>query len=536
MMDMKRSWILAGAALVAAFAGLSPASAQPSEFRAMWVSRFEYPHPDPQIGPAIIDGLMAELADANFNAVFFQVRGQGDVLYPSPEEVWSPLIGGADPGYDPLAVAIASAHAHGLEFHAYINTHTCWQSDPAEAHTLPDDPNHLFWDHCNADDAEHRDWLHHSNPLYPVQFSESNYVWLAPGVPECQAYTRRQIMYVVENYDVDGVHFDRIRTPWSNQPSYDPISLARHADGRTNPDGLDFGPWTRDQITRQVRDIYGAIMSIKPHVKVSAAVFPNSTTAPESQHQDAPTWARDGALDIIVPMMYGRGGEGSGWDSQLTDWLNASSGRHVVAGQITSVGSSWLTSQVLLSRVRGAAGNSVFSWSSFNYWSDYGLVYGAPAATPALPWKDDPTHAIIVGRVRAPGGAAVVDAQILRTYGPYVALSGADGFYTFLKVPPGIYTLTASHPDYESGTRNVQVEAGDIVEADLTFGVTAIAGDANGDGAVDLDELIWMDACLTGPGANYSPGHVCKFNDGDNDGDVDLADLAEVQRHIAMGE
>lgn len=447
---------------------VSAAPAQTPECRAMWATRFEWPDVDEATCKNTIDTIMQDLADAHFNAVFFQVRGQGDVLYPSPYEVWSPLIGGADPGWDPLAYAVGAAHARGLAFHAYINTHTCWQSVPAPAHAPPADPDHLYYAHCNAADPAHRDWLHHNVPDSPVQYSESHYVWLAPGVPAYQAYIRQQILYVVENYDVDGVHFDRIRTPWSDQPSYDPISVARFANPQSNPDGLDFTAWTADQITRNVRDIYAALMAVRPEVQVSAAVYSNPATAPTAQHQDALAWAQTGGLDILVPMMYFAGGAGSTWDSRLQAWLAGSGGRHVVAGHKTSQGLSSLLEQIELTRLRGAQGNSVFSWGSFGYWDDYvAAAYPTPVAPPALPWKDSPTTGIIQGFVSDPSGA-VVDVQITRSGSSYSALSTGDGFYSLLLVPPGACTLTASHPGYAAVVvPDVTVAAGEVVRQDI---------------------------------------------------------------------
>lgn len=454
-------------ALALALTGVATAA----EFRALWVSRFEWPVADPVAGRAKIDQIFDDMAAANFNAVFWQIRGQADVLYPSPEEVWSPLIGGSDPGWDPLAYAISAAHARGIEFHAYINIHTCWQSVPASAHTLPPDPNHIFYQHCNAADPAHRDWLHYDAASSPSQFNESDYVWFAPGVPAYQAYIRRQVLYVVQNYDVDGVHYDRIRTPASNEPSQDPIGLARWSDPQSNPANLSLQAWNADQITRTVRDIYAAISAVKPQIKVSAAVFPNPGSAPTAQNQEALRWAQTGGLDIIVPMMYFTGGAGTTWDNYLQQWLAGAAGRHVVAGQITTEGQTALLDQVTLSRTRGAQGNSVFSWSSFTFWSSYlAGPYAAPTTVPALAWKDNPTTAIIYGYVTDPGGAGVVDAHLTRSGSSYVGLSSGDGFYSLLLVPPGTYTLAASHPAYSAANAQVTVAAGDIVRQDLTLG------------------------------------------------------------------
>ena len=207
-------------------------------------------------------------------------------------------------------------------------------------------------------------------------------------------------------------------------------------------------------------------------MKVSGAVYSNPATAPTNQHQDALGWVNAGALDIAVPMMYFSGGAGTTWDTRLQTWIAGVGERHVVAGHSTSQGVASLLEQIDLSRTRGAQGNSVFSWSSFSYWSDYTAgPYAGAAGVPAMPWKTSPTTAVVYGYVSDSGGLPVVDAQVTRTGSTYTALSSGDGFYAFLLVPDGTYTLTASHPGYSPGSGPVvSVVAGDVVRRDITLG------------------------------------------------------------------
>ena len=70
--------------------------------------------------------LLDTLAALNANAVIIQVRPAADALYPSTLEPWSEVLTGTqgvppEPLWDPLAFAIESAHARGLELHAWIN-------------------------------------------------------------------------------------------------------------------------------------------------------------------------------------------------------------------------------------------------------------------------------------------------------------------------------------------------------------------------------------------------------------------------------
>ena len=55
-------------------------------------------------------------------------------------------------------------------------------------------------------------------------------------------------------------------------------------------------------------------------------------------------------------------------------------------------------------------------------------------------------------------------------------------------------------------------------------------GDCNEDCAVDLDDITWWSDCMAGPGV-AAPGG-CECADADEDGDVDLADYAEMQRRF----
>ncbi|HSN74356.1 MAG TPA: family 10 glycosylhydrolase, partial [Anaerolineae bacterium] len=70
----------------------------PVETRALWVTRWDFRTPDD------IRWLVDKAAGANFNALYFQVRGNADALYPSALEPWmARLSGGAlgeDPGWD----------------------------------------------------------------------------------------------------------------------------------------------------------------------------------------------------------------------------------------------------------------------------------------------------------------------------------------------------------------------------------------------------------------------------------------------------
>ena len=102
------------------------------EIRAVWMTRFEYARDKTASeSQEYIKDSFAKLSDAGFNLVVFQIRGTADAFYYSAYEPWSKLLTdtlGQDPGWDPLGYALQTAHDHGLELHAWLNTFPAWKA------------------------------------------------------------------------------------------------------------------------------------------------------------------------------------------------------------------------------------------------------------------------------------------------------------------------------------------------------------------------------------------------------------------------
>ena len=120
--------------LVATLLLALPVAAQPprQEVRAAWITAvygLDWPRTR-AISPATIERQKEELLEildllqeAHFNTVLFQTRTRGDVLYRSDIEPFNAILTGrssADPGYDPLAFAVAECHKRGMECHAWM--------------------------------------------------------------------------------------------------------------------------------------------------------------------------------------------------------------------------------------------------------------------------------------------------------------------------------------------------------------------------------------------------------------------------------
>lgn len=263
--------------------------------RAIWVTRFDYKTSED------VTRIIENCADAGFNAIMFQVRGNGTAFYDSNFEPWADELGGSDPGFDPLALAIDETHDRDIELHAYVNVMPAWRGTepPTNPEQLYIQRPEWFWYDQNGD----------------RQALSSFYVSLNPCLPEVREYLVEVFREIVSRYDVDGLHLDYIRFP--NEPPATPRGSGRDypRDQRTlalyreqaglapDDDPQAWNRWRTEQVTKLVADIHGMIRRTKPEVVLSAAI--GSVRERGLRHfQDGRRWMDDGIVDLVMLMNY----------------------------------------------------------------------------------------------------------------------------------------------------------------------------------------------------------------------------------------
>lgn len=464
------------------------------ELRGAWITRFDWarrPHDvEDETSPTStrdaltsrIKSLMEEAKSLNLNAVFFQVRGDATTLYPSNLEPWSQRFGGKDPGFDPVKFAIDEAHKQGLEFHAYLNPIPC-----SEETTTPANPNHIWYKHCMPDSKPN--WLVFENGAPAPRFE---YFWFNPNLPEVQVYIRTVIMDFVRRYDVDGVHYDRIRFP-SHKVSDDPWSKERYDTGKkgANPMDLPYNSWQADNITRLLTDLYGSVMEIKPKLKVSASVWGiyDNTKLPQGEDkasgyswtssglqnflQDSIAWVNTGCMDAIVPMIYWNMGDlKPDYDELLLSFMTqVKTGRHVYGGQRVFTKEEMLR-EVLATNLIGAQGNVAFTLGRISRMADYYRknIYPVPAPVPEMWWKKSTAFGTVLVNVEGPDGKPVTDAQVRVDNHKMVGLTSADGFCALLNVDTGKVSLRCNKPDVGIYETYINVEGGKVLRISAHLG------------------------------------------------------------------
>lgn len=289
------------------------AKAAEDEFNAVWISYLEFNDrlKDPETGKLgftkdrfeeMIDEMFDHVVDLKMNAVVVHVRPFGDAMYPSEYFPWSKYISGTqgkDPGFDPLEYMVDAAHDRELEFHAWINPYRV-TNNTTDVATLSKDNMARKW-RTNKSTKDDRNVLTFDGALY---YNPSE-IWV-------QAQIIDGIAEIVENYEVDGIHFDDYFYPTlgSNyKKNFDYLEYKEHYDwckeNKVKPDSI--ADWRRNNVNRLVKKVNKTIKEINESVEfgISPGGFIDYLTMDDRYYSDIETWLSEpGYIDYICPQLY----------------------------------------------------------------------------------------------------------------------------------------------------------------------------------------------------------------------------------------
>lgn len=322
--------LMFGSSFLILAAGPGDEAVQTGELRGVWISYLDWnrlPKEEQDFRKAV-DSMMDNCVNKGLNAVFVHVRPDGDALYPSEYFPWSKFASGKqgqDPGYDPLAYFISSAHERGLKFHAWINPYriTGYLNRYSD---LSDDNPVIAWQN-DGDTSNDRCVLLHEGEFY-----------YNPAVPAVRERIVKGVEEVVNGYDVDGIHFDDYFYPsvddgnpqkWFDKPEYD-----------RSGSSLPIEEWRRNNVNLLIKDVYRTIKSRKPNVSfgISPEGYLTHLRLDTRLFADVDTWVGEtGYLDYIMPQIYwGFEAKTAGGSTApyafancLNDWVELTKDSHV---------------------------------------------------------------------------------------------------------------------------------------------------------------------------------------------------------------
>jgi uncharacterized lipoprotein YddW (UPF0748 family) len=285
------------------------------ERAALWVPRFDYATQDD------VKQIIKNAAETGFTDVFFQIRGNGTVFYPSQYEPWAHDLNGGNldklgehPGWNPLQVAIDQAALYNVRLHAYINVLPGWKgrSNPPTERGQP-------W-------ADHPDWFMKDAEGNTMQPTSGWYTFLNPAHPDVIRHLSGLIREIMQ-YQVAGIHLDYIRYPYDYvslvheiYPDVPNEDLNRYADFSYDIHteaqmhkltGSNRSKEARMQvktaiIANLVDELSRCVKHINTNAILSASVLGNPIDAQWHAGQVPSDWVNRGAIDWAVQMNYGR--------------------------------------------------------------------------------------------------------------------------------------------------------------------------------------------------------------------------------------
>ncbi len=372
------------------------------EFRAAWVAtvfNLDWPSRSglsaAQQKAELLD-ILNKASQLRLNAIILQVRPTADALYASQLEPWSGWLSGpgSNPGYDPLAFAIAEGHRRGIEIHAWFNPYR------ATVSSKPVGRGHI------------------SRKQPGLLLRAGSTTILNPSSSAARAHVMKVIMDVVRRYDIDGVHLDDYFYPYP--PHH------RVADGKSPAQ-------RRAAVDAFVSQLYANVKAVKPWVRVGISPFgiwqpdyPGGIVAGVNAYEhlacDARKWLQKGWVDYLAPQLYWRIRSEQSFTALMKWWSDINPRRPVWPG-IASVRinssedpgrpASEIGHQIDYSRslARQSAGQLYWSWKSLGtnrggVQRELAARYTSYAVPPAMPW---------CGNAR-PARPAVQVAQTGRSY------------------------------------------------------------------------------------------------------------------------
>ena len=244
------------------------------------------------------------------NTLVCQVRAHGDAIYNSEYFPWAQHASGLgkNPGYDPMKIMIELSHKYNLSFHAWINPfRTFWDS---QVTSVPSSATFKKW----YNDSSKKDKY-----IVKVKESNGNYRWyFNPGEPEVRKLIVDGIKEILNNYSVDGIHFDDYFYPRTIDSSFDSSTYSKYANGKT------LAKFRTESVNTLVKEVYNAVKSKNSKIIFGISPDANVTSNLNTLYADVKLWgSTNGYVDYLCPQIYySYKSETTNFTTALNTWNN----------------------------------------------------------------------------------------------------------------------------------------------------------------------------------------------------------------------
>lgn len=272
------------------------------EKRAVFISYMELQKylkgKDIKTAKANINKMISALKSNKFNMIILQVRSFSDAIYESQYFPWSMVISeseGEAYHFDVLAYFIEMSHKNNLELHAWINPYRIRTSSDVSTITVKNPAYNLL----ETNDVDKSD-----NGIYYNPASSNVQKLILDGIEE-----------ILENYQVDGIHFDDYFYPNLDIDNENYLEYSKHND-------ISKDKYHLLMVNNLVKETHK--LTKKHHVVFGISPEGNIENNYSKNQADVYTWAKSNEyVDYLMPQIYyGFQNEAAPFYNVLKKWDN----------------------------------------------------------------------------------------------------------------------------------------------------------------------------------------------------------------------
>lgn len=223
--------------------------------------------------------------DFGVSDVFIHIRPFGDSLYKSK---YFPLRQSAESvDFDVLEFITEHCHTNGIRVHGWIN--------PYRIRTADSDINAL------SDGSKVKEWLGDQNAYNDTNVCLLGGIYLNPASSESKRLIIDGIREIIENYSVDGIHFDDYFYPTDSE-EFDKASYGAYLQSAKVP--LSLSDWRRTNINAFVSNVSKILKSYDRQLIFSISPAASVEKNYQIYYADIENWIQNGYVDWIIPQLY----------------------------------------------------------------------------------------------------------------------------------------------------------------------------------------------------------------------------------------
>ena len=337
--------------------------AEIKEIRAVYISYLEYydnfSGGSKTINQSKIDKMINNLKMDKFNTIILHVSPFSDSIYNSKIFPYSSTLTGVEgknPGFDYLDYFIKKAHLNNMQLYAWINPYRI-SFDNNINNLSKDNPALKFIDTTN------------------IKIDKKG-IYYNPASEIVKNLILRGVEEIINNYDVDGIHFDDYFY------IQDDIDKLEYKNYLKNNKEISLSEFRLNNTNDLIKRVYKTIKEKNSNISFSIAPDGNINNNYLYHFADVKTWLKSNEyIDIIMPQIYyGFENEYSPFLKVLNNWENLRINKNIkivpvlayyklgLIDKEAGIGKEeWLNNDIIINQINVIRNKKMDGYSLFRY-------------------------------------------------------------------------------------------------------------------------------------------------------------------------